>query len=550
MIPRLRSETLLFTTTSQPRTARTRSALWAASTSHAPTSIRLRSRASPREVIFTLSMICREEPRGLFESSCARTRPTPPSPTSATLTRTASGWGWICLSGQYSPMSFFRTGSFARSRRCVRGRLPPAGAAGRRAQKPICALGMACRRDGRAVEPEERAGSSDEDAVKPSSFTRRRFLKVVAGAGAVTGVLGLGALSGLRIVYRPPEPPPPWEIAPGVVDYTKATEGVLSGPTPNTLKVAQWYDYWPGSFKTDFQNYMAAKGYSVSVQQDTFTSNEELFEWITLGGKKYDVIFPTNHIVDNIKKSALIYNLNLAWIPNFANLWSDFIRVPHHVDSPDNLDQRQDPNGLNYVSLPYFWGTTGKVWPGTQWTSNETASERVNAMGDWLFQCKPHLFDFNSTGDTPSLIAGVAVLNQAWSGDIAYAQRPDQSNPQPADYIIPYQGSRWWQDTCVIPSKCRNLWLAHEFINFIHNVSSDWPENQLLTKWNLYPTPNKACFDLLTPFANGYDMRADPRLYPNLLAPDDWNRCDLPRDVGADVLVKEYNPLWFNLTSV
>ena len=92
-------------------------------------------------------------------------------------------------------------------------------------------------------------------------------------------------------------------------------------------------DYWPGSFKTDFQNYMAAKGYNVSVQQDTFTSNEELFEWITLGGKKYDVIFPTNHIVDNIKKSALIYNLNLAWIPNFSNLWSDFVRVPHHVDS-------------------------------------------------------------------------------------------------------------------------------------------------------------------------------------------------------------------------
>ena len=346
--------------------------------------------------------------------------------------------------------------------------------------------------------------------------------------------------------------------------------------------------------------------------------------------------------MDNIKKSGLIYNLNTDWLPNFANLWSDFIRVPHYADSPDNLDQRLDPTEpgpnpptkIHFVSIPYFWGTTGiawrkdqipkdeveaigldfftmdsyspqaagypttvtlngkmrmledqrdvftfgfkkagwtaqqaqgmapspyvgpytdttgKVWPGTQWTSNETKAGRVSAMGDWLFQCKPHLFDFNSTGDTPSLIAGIAVLNQAWSGDIAYAQRPDQSNPQPADYIIPYQGSRWWQDTCVIPSKCRNLWLAHEFINFIHSVSSDWPENQLLTKWNLYPTPNKACFDLLTPFANGYDMRADSRLYPNLLAPDDWNRCDLPRDVGADVLVKEYNPLWFNLTSV
>src|SRR2546426_4383627 len=118
MIPRLRSETLLFTTTSQPRTARTRSALWAASNSHAPTSIRLRSRASPREVIFTLSMIRSEETRGLFESSCARTRPTPPSPTSATFTCTASGRGVDMPFGPiFSDVIFARTRPLV----CVRG---------------------------------------------------------------------------------------------------------------------------------------------------------------------------------------------------------------------------------------------------------------------------------------------------------------------------------------------------------------------------------------------------------------------------------------------
>src|SRR2546427_7505074 len=153
---------------------------------------------------------------------------------------------------------FFPSGRLRSVPRCalVGG---PRGCSGTEAQKPICVLGMACCRDGRALEPEARSRSSDEDAVEPRSFTRRRFLKVVAGAGVVTGVLGLGALSGLGIVYRPPEPPPPWEIAPGVVAYTKVPEGVLGGPTPNILKVAQWYDYWPGSSKTDFQNYMAAK---------------------------------------------------------------------------------------------------------------------------------------------------------------------------------------------------------------------------------------------------------------------------------------------------
>lgn len=424
------------------------------------------------------------------------------------------------------------------------------------------------------------------------------------------------------------------------MDYSKVPYRQLSGPTPRVLKVAQWYDYWPGSFLTDFEAYMQQRwGMVVSVVPETFTSNEELFEWITLAGKTYDVMFPTNHVVDTMKKGGFIYNLNLdpLWLPNYANMWDYFIRVPHHVDSADNLDQRLDPNPsggqvINTVSVPYFFGTTGiafrtdkipktdveaigldfftmpsytpsnlptvtlrnnmrmlddqrdvftfglkkagqlwqkdqgipfspytqaytdtsgVAWKGTQWTSNEVDPARVNAMANWLFTVKPNLFDFNSTEDTPSLIAGTAVLNQAWSGDITYAQRPDQTSQFSADFVLPYQGSRWWQDSCVIHSKSRNLWLAHEFINFIHSVDTPWQENQLLTRWNLYPTPNKACFEWLTlnPFPNGYDMTTDSRLYPNILAPDDWARCDVPRDVGLFALDNEYNPLWFDLTS-
>ncbi len=512
------------------------------------------------------------------------------------------------------------------------------------------------------------------DKPETRTISRRTFLKWTAAAGVLAGVTGLGALSTLGYVYRPPSPPPAWAIAPGVIDYSiwesthssgQFPANQLDGPTPNVLKVAQWYDYWPGSFITDFVDYMKATyGLSVDVQVDIYTSNEELFEWITLGGKKYDVMFPTNHIVDTIKKGGFLYNLNLDWIrdglngflhPNFNNLWTDFIRVPHGVDSPDNLDQRQDPNGLHFVGIPYFFGTTGiafrsdvipkadveqigldfftmseytistgaskgttvtlknkmrmledlrdvftfgfkaggwadqqannltpspyigpytdtsgVTWPrpgvGTQWTSNETVPAKVGAMRDWLFRCKPNLFDFNSTGDTPSLIAGLAVLNQAWSGDIAYAQRPDQNNPQYADYVVPKQGSRWWQDTCTIHSASRNIWLAHQFINFIHNVDSPWQENQKLTRWNLYPTPNKACYDYfwalehdqfgnpITPnpiwnSGSNWIMTDDPRLYPNIKDPDTWARCDLPRDVGFDALINQYNPLWFDLTS-
>ncbi len=441
----------------------------------------------------------------------------------------------------------------------------------------------------------------------------------------------MGGLTASGIVRVPLEPVPKWEIAPGVVDYDKVEFGKLTGPSPHVLKVAQWYDYWPGSFLLDFQKYIKQTyNLDVSVQWDVFTSNEELFEWITLGKRRYDVFVPSNYVTDLMKNGNLVYNLNLDWIPNFKNLDPTMVSYPK-----DNPFDRQGPTG-DYVSVPYFWGTTGigfrsdripkeeveelgfdlfwmesytpkdgrfpKVelkkkmrlldderdvigwglkkggWeeqlsrglsptgiPGNpdapynaqfQWTTNETQTAKLAAARKWLFAAKPNIFDFNSTEDVASLAGGSAVVNQAWSGDIMYGKRPDQNQPLPVDYVIPKQGSTWWIDTVAIHSKCRNLWLAHEFLNFIHSVEKPWEENQLLTRWNLYSTPNKVCYDKLwdwehSPaggFASGWKMTEEPILYPDIYAPEDFHRCDASGDVGLKALLNLYNPLWFDLT--
>ena len=459
--------------------------------------------------------------------------------------------------------------------------------------------------------------------------TRRDFLKWGAGAGVAATLAGMGVLSAAGIVKEAKAPPPPWEYqttdpASGLtytrVDYSKVPPG-LSGPTPNVLKVAQWYDYWPGSFVTDFIAYMKSQfNLTIDVQVDIYTSNEELFEWITLGRASYDVFFPSNYVVDLMKHGNLVYNLNLDWIPNFSNLDPNFYSVP--ASNPFD----RNPWG-EYVSVPYFWGTTGvgyrsdmipaadvaaqgidflwmQQWTpsdpslptvqltkkmrmldderdalgwgfkkagweeqiakgltptgvpsytgGYQWTTNETDIQRVNACGSQLFAARPNLFDYNSTEDASSLVGGAAYVNQAWSGDIMYAKRPDQNVSLPIDYQIPIQGSTWWIDCCAVHSKSRNLWLAHQFFNFIQNVADPWPENQILTKWNLYSTPNAACYDILlaNPFPNGWNMAEEPVLYPNIYDKPGFARCDMSGDVGLNALLNEYNPLWFDLTSV
>ncbi len=464
--------------------------------------------------------------------------------------------------------------------------------------------------------------SEETDHATPKGLTRRGFVKWGVAAGVGGTLAGLGVLSALGLVKGPQNAPPDWEVAPGVVDYSKVPEGVLSGPTPNILKVAQWYDYWPGSFITDFETYMKQTyGMDISVQVNIYTSNEELFEWITLGRQSFDVFFPSNYVVDLMKHGNMIYNINPGWVPNIANLDPNFVGVPQG----NPFDQRFISGRWEPVSLPYFWGTTGigyrtnqipkqdveangldffwmNAWTptvsgypsvqlagsmqmldderdvigfglkkagweaqkaqgltptaavppnGPQWTENETDTKRIGSAGDWLSRARPNLFDFNSTTDTSSLIGGAMVLNQVWSGDVMYAKRPDQNIPLPIDYEIPIQGSAWWIDCMAIQNTCRNLWLAHQFFNFVHSVANPWPENQVLTAWNLYSTPNKACYEyfLAHPYPNGWNMAEDPILYPNIYDTAAFQRCDIQGDVGLDALLNEYDPLWFGLTT-
>ena len=121
------------------------------------------------------------------------------------------------------------------------------------------------------------------------------------------------------------------------------------------------------------------------------------------------------------------------------------------------------------------------------------------------------------------------------------AATPDARNPWPIDYVIPKQGTRWWIDAMAIHSKAKNIWVAHEFLNFIHD-----PEvMKNLAYWNRYSSTNLTARSLMTPLGDSeWDIANDPRLYPDAAT---WKRLDLSVDVGAAVLETLYNPAWNEL---
>jgi len=446
--------------------------------------------------------------------------------------------------------------------------------------------------------------SEDDEDGYAEGIDRRRFLKWGLIVGGVAGAAALGLLGVLRIGSGGLKP---WESAKGVVDYDKVSEEVF---TSNELRIAQWYDYWPGSFIAAFKDYVRNKyGREIDVRIDIYTSNEELFTWVTQSGRKYDLIFPTNYMAQILDRAGLVYQMNEAWLPNLVNL-DDGAPLGDFRTRQGTPYAFRSNNGPR-IAVPYQWGTTGigynttvfseadmvelgwdvfrqSSWGATslqekllmlddmrevlgagmklagfdrqvgqgltptaiprnpdppynglfQWTENETETSKIGDVEAVLAeQVRPRLLGFNTVNQGPYLVQEVTYADQAWSGDVMYAIQPYSNSNYPVSYVVPRQGSARWIDNGVLHSEAKNIWLAHEFINFFLDIE----QGASITDWNLYATPNDGAYEILTAYPNGYDPKQDTRIYPTA---SDLARCDYQNDVGVAPTRDVYIPAW------
>ena len=547
---------------------------------------------------------------------------------------------------------------------------------------------------------------------KPRGLSRRSFVKyaAVGGLAALGGYSALVYPSGLKKFIEYGQKP--WEVALGVVDYrlVKDREGALdvrgvpefyrTGPDDRRrLNVAQWYDYWPGAVINNFTAYMQEMfglgGCEVVWTSNIYTSNEELFTWVSQTGRKFDVMVPTNYTVETMEKAGLIVNLNREWLPNYKCIFgptpsdtsditnwrgpaparkydSNYGAVPSYPDyagynnekrfdfrTPD-LNEYQyrsspltyptprgtefftwdDQNGL--LAVPYQWGTTGigyrsdifrpadieqlgwdvlelpsytnpdyrdpitgQVGPRTfdltkkkmmlddmrevftaalkdvgwkkqiegnmtptaqvrmqgefQWSSNEKDDDKLLDAQAWLLSWRDTSWGFNTPQQGPWLVSQERYVNQAWSGDIMYAVRPNSSQFVPVDYFVPKQGGARWIDNLVVHRECEKLWLSHQFINYIQDpgVQAD------ISAWNLYASPNAWSFDIMNKDRQTFDFAGqykdgspyrwnpteDKRIYADFAVgygddpvaePPILNRCEYQKDVGVSSTLRYF----------
>ncbi|NHN60311.1 MULTISPECIES: spermidine/putrescine ABC transporter substrate-binding protein [Halorussus] len=280
----------------------------------------------------------------------------------------------------------------------------------------------------------------------------------------------------------------------------------------NQLNIFQWGDYWPDGTVQDFE-----QAYGVKVNVSNYASNEEMFNKLKAGGtSQYDLIFPSDYMINVLVSQDMVQQIDEAKIPNLGNLSDQFTGTPYDPDP-----------GL--YSVPYQWGTSGiaynanmlggdvsinsweamwnSEWKGQMTMLNdmrETIGATLKRLGyslntkdeakieeakELLIEQKDLLKTYDSSNTTVNLINEQASPVHAWSGAAFQAYWETYSDgSSPINYVVPDEGGVIWVDNGALTKQAKNPNAAHAFMNYYLNAQV----GAAITNWTYYGSPNQA----------------------------------------------------------
>jgi spermidine/putrescine-binding protein len=297
------------------------------------------------------------------------------------------------------------------------------------------------------------------------------------------------------------------------------------GETDGDLLLYNWSDYMDPDLLTAF-----GEEFGVTATEDTFTSNEALLAQIRAGGADYDVIVPSDYMVEIMINEGLLLPLDKDAIPNAANVDEDFSSPPYD-------------EGLEY-SLPYQWGTTGigvdleatgpdpePTW-GWLFDPELAGDQRVSMLDDpretmgaalYYLGYDPNTTDegeleeaadlvaqadwvttFTSDQYSELLLTGETTVGAGYSGNWLESFGSSE-DPERYEYLIPEEGATIWTDNMAILGTAQHPCTAHTFIDFILDAEN----GAQLTNWTSYASPNAAATEFIDE-----EVLENPVIYP------------------------------------
>lgn len=300
----------------------------------------------------------------------------------------------------------------------------------------------------------------------------------------------------------------------GVLLATGLFSTVMAADRGHTLKVYNWADYIDEDVLNGFPEwYKQMTGEEVDVIYQTFDINESMLTEIEVGKEDYDVICPSEYIIERMLKAGLLKKINKELIPDSLRYFDNV--SPFVVDKFQQMSQTET---VSDYTVGYMWGTTGFLYNPTfvnraeleSWgcllnpkfkdriyikdavrdvysvvvlyayrdeiaagevTRDELVknitTERIARVEQVLTDAKDNIAGWEVDFGKEEMTKGKAWMNLSWSGDATWAIEQADEVGVELSYIVPEEGSNVWFDGWCIPKYAKNEKAASWFINYM-----------------------------------------------------------------------------------
>ncbi len=306
--------------------------------------------------------------------------------------------------------------------------------------------------------------------------------------------------------------------------YLVASAMIMAGCSEDRehiLKVYNWADYIDEELIDEFEVwYEEQTGEPVEIIYQTFDINETMLSKIELGHEDYDVVCPSDYIIERMLTNDLL----IPFDRDFGDT-PDYTRnvAPYIIEKLDQVDG--NGKNANDYSVAYMWGTVGLIYNPKYIPDEEvkswdvlrnpayagkvlmkdafrdvyssllialnkdaidagekdlntltfdTSAESIQLVEDYLNSFKESVCGWEADFGKEQMTKELAWINLSWSGDAQWAIDEAAEIGVDLRYRIPETGSSVWFDGWVIPKYAKNIKAARYFINFLCK-----PENAL-----------------------------------------------------------------------
>jgi len=289
-----------------------------------------------------------------------------------------------------------------------------------------------------------------------------------------------------------------------------------AGETDGDLAFFNWSEYMDPDLITAFQD-----EFGVTVTEDFYPSNEEMFAKISPGGTGYDVIVPSDYMISILRSEALIQPIQKDAVPNHVNIADKFADPPFDPGNTYTQPYQWGTTGVGVdlgvtgPDIPLTWGllfdadlaeqyglsgkisllddpreTMGAALKYLGYSLNSTSADELAEAEAVIADAVSRVAAFDSDQYSELVVAGETIAGHGYSGNFLWDFEEGESE---YTYFVPDEGGTVWVDGMAVLVDAPHPCTAFAFINFLldaHNGAQ-------LTNYNWYASPNGAAEEFI-----------------------------------------------------